>query len=79
MITAEGTVGKRGELYPPKEVRELLGLKSGQKVIYRVEGNRLIIEPILSLRESLRLKKFGKTTVKEFQKEREEILSEFIR
>ncbi len=32
MVTAEGTVGKKGELYPPKEIREALNLRSGQKV-----------------------------------------------
>ncbi len=76
---AEGVVGKRGELYPPKEIREILKLKSGQKVIFRVEEGKLIVEPVLSIRDALKMKKFTKTTVKDFQKEREEILNEFVR
>ena len=79
MIVAEGTVGKKGELYPPKEIREALNLSSGQKVIFRVEEGKLIVEPVLSLRDALKMKKFAKTTVERFQKEREEILDEFVR
>ena len=33
----EGRVGSKGELFPPKEIRERLGLKPHTKVIYRVE------------------------------------------
>ena len=79
MTVAEGIVGKKGELYPPKEIREALNLKSGQKVIFRVEEGKLIVEPVLSLRDALKMKKFDKTTVERFQKEREEILDEFVR
>jgi AbrB family looped-hinge helix DNA binding protein len=42
-MSAEGIVGKKGELFPPKEIRNTLGLKSGGKVIYRVEDSKLIV------------------------------------
>lgn len=49
----EGRVGSKGELFPPKEVREKLGLKPHMKVIYRVENGRLIVEPIPTLEDVL--------------------------
>jgi len=50
---AESRVGSKGELFPPKEVREKLGLKLHSKVIYKVEDGRLIVEPVPSLEEVL--------------------------
>jgi len=69
-------VGKKGELFPPKRIRELIGLKSGGKVIYRVEQSKLIVEPVPDLVTALKLPKFAKTTVKEFEKERKELAEE---
>ena len=33
--TASGHVGQKGELFPPKEVREEAGLKPGDQVLYK--------------------------------------------
>jgi len=63
----------------PKEIGEILNLKSGQKVMFKMEKGKLIVEPILSIRDALRMKKFARTTVKDFQKERRKILNEFVR
>ena len=49
----EGRVGSKGELFPPKEIRDKLGLKPHTKVIYKVENGRLIVEPVPSLEEVL--------------------------
>ncbi|MDH5811234.1 MAG: AbrB/MazE/SpoVT family DNA-binding domain-containing protein [Candidatus Methanomethylicaceae archaeon] len=46
-------VGSKGELFPPKDIREKLGLKAHTKVIYKIEDGRLIVEPIPSLEEVL--------------------------
>ena len=72
-MSVKGVVGKKGELFPPKGIRELIGLKSGGKVIYRVEQSKLIVEPVPDLVTALKLPKFAKTTVKEFEKERKEL------
>jgi AbrB family looped-hinge helix DNA binding protein len=72
-MSVKGVVGKKGELFPPKRIRELIGLKSGDKVIYRVEQSKLIVEPVPDLVTALKLPKFAKTTVKEFEKERKEL------
>jgi len=67
-MTEVGVVGKKYDLYPPKEIRKELGLKPGQKVLYRVEKGKLVIEVIPSVKEAEKLPKFAKTSVEEFEK-----------
>lgn len=50
-MMSESRVGSKGELFPPKEMRERLGLKPNRKVLYRVENGRLVVEPIPTLEE----------------------------
>jgi len=67
-----GRVGKKGAVYLPKRVMEALGIREGDAVVMRVEGNRLILEFVpdpLSL--ALRVKKWAKITVEEFEAESE--------
>ncbi|HYA77742.1 MAG TPA: AbrB/MazE/SpoVT family DNA-binding domain-containing protein [Verrucomicrobiae bacterium] len=42
----ESRVGSNGELFPPKEMREKLGLKAYTKVIFTIESGKLIVEPV---------------------------------
>jgi len=65
-VIIEGRVGSKGELFPPKEIREKLGLKPHTKVIYRVEEGRLIVEPIPSLEEVLKEPPEVEITLEEF-------------
>lgn len=67
-MTEVGVVGKKYDLYPPKEIRKELGLKPGQKVLYRVEEGKLVIEVIPSVEEAEKLPKFAQTSVEEFEK-----------
>jgi len=46
-------IGSKGEIIPPKEVRENLGLTKGQKIIMKVYSNRIIVQKIDSLEEVL--------------------------
>jgi len=46
MSESESVVGSKEELYPPKSLRRALNLKPGTKVRYRIEGTKLIVEPI---------------------------------
>lgn len=48
-----GKVGAKGELFPPKELREAVGLRPRSEVRYRAEEGRLVVEPMPSLREAL--------------------------
>jgi len=70
---SESRVGSKGELFPPKEIREKLGLKPHTKVIYKIEGGRLIVEPIPNIEDVLKEIKTVKITLEEFHKFRKEI------
>ena len=63
---AESRVGSKGELFPPKEIREKLGLAPHTKVIYRIEDGRLIVEPVPSLENVLKEPTAIEITVEEF-------------
>lgn len=45
-MSEEAVIGKRYTLVIPKVIREELGLKEGQSILVRVEGRRIIIEPL---------------------------------
>ena len=60
-------------MFPPKEIREKLGLKACTKVIYKIESGRLIVEPIPSLEEVLQKKPVVEITLEEFYKFRREL------
>ena len=65
-------VGKKGAIYLPKRLMEKLNISEGSRAIARIDGNRLILEFIPDpLALALTVKKWAKTTVKEFEKESE--------
>lgn len=67
-----GKVAKKRALYPPKRVMDKLNLKEGQLVKYTVEDEKLVVEPVRDPFElALKGTKWGKTTVKEFERESE--------
>jgi len=70
---SKSRVGSKGELFPPKEIREKLGLRPHVKVIYRVEEGRLVVEPILSVEEVMRESPTVKIALEELHKFRKEI------
>ncbi len=72
-MSIEGRVGSKGELFPPKELREKIGLKPHMKVIYRVQDGKLIVEPIPSIEDVLKEPKPVKISVEEFYKFRKEL------
>jgi len=68
MVT--GKVGSKGELFPPKEIREQLGLESGQEIEYRISNGTLIIEKILKPEEILAKPKKAIISFEELKKDR---------
>lgn len=68
-----GRVGSKGELFPPKEIREKLGLKPGVKVVYRVINGKLIVEPIPSIEDVLEESKPVKISIEEFYRFRRKL------
>ncbi|MEM2849669.1 MAG: AbrB/MazE/SpoVT family DNA-binding domain-containing protein [Candidatus Bathyarchaeia archaeon] len=66
-------VGRKGAVYIPKRICEQLGISENDKVLMRVEGDRLVLEFIpdpLSL--ALKIRKWVKTTVEDFERESED-------
>ncbi|MBS7656040.1 AbrB/MazE/SpoVT family DNA-binding domain-containing protein [Candidatus Bathyarchaeota archaeon] len=70
---AVSRVGKKGVIYIPKRILKLLGINEKDKVLMKVENDKLVLEFIpnpLSL--AIKVKKWAKTTVEEFERESEE-------
>ena len=77
---AVSKIGKKGAIYIPKHVFERLGISEGSKVLMKVEGNNLLLEFIPDpLTLALNVKKWAKTTVKEFEEESAVEQNEFTR
>ena len=72
----ESRVGSKGELFPPKEIREKLGLRAHARVIYKVEDGRLLVEIVPSLEEVLKEPPIVEVTLEEFHKHRKELSRE---
>ena len=65
-------VGKKGIIYLPRHIMRALGVKEGDRVLMRLEGDKLVLEFVpdpFSL--ALRVEKWAKTTVEEFEAESE--------
>jgi bifunctional DNA-binding transcriptional regulator/antitoxin component of YhaV-PrlF toxin-antitoxin module len=69
----ESVVGSKEELYPPKKIRRALGLRPGMKVKYTLEGRKLVVEPIPSLEDLLKMKPTVEISLKEIHSHRREL------
>ncbi len=70
---SESRVGSKGELFPPKEIREKLGLRAHVKVIYKIEDGRLVVEPVPNLEDVLKEPPSVEVTLEEFHGFRREL------
>lgn len=70
---SKSRVGSKGELFPPKDIREKLGLRAHVKVIYKIEEGRLVVEPIPNLEDMLKEPPSVEVTLEEFQRFRREL------
>jgi len=70
---SKSRVGSKGELFPPKEIRERLGLHPHVKVIYKIEEGRLLVEPVPTLEDVLREPPSVEITLEEFHGFRREL------
>lgn len=66
-------VGSKGEIFPPKEIREKLGLTPGTAVELKIEDSKLMIRPIPSVNELLKRPAAVHITLEEFHKSRREL------
>lgn len=73
---SQGKVGSKGELFPPKELRERIGLKEGEPVLYRVVQDRLIVEKLYSVEEILQKPAKVTLTPEEIKRDRERLFED---
>ncbi|MEX2703204.1 MAG: hypothetical protein Q6368_009100 [Candidatus Baldrarchaeota archaeon] len=73
-IKAIGKVGLKGELYPSKEIREFVGLKPGEKVLYIATKEKLDVIPLRNL-----LKYYEEDSVRISLDEFEELTKEVLK
>jgi len=76
MKRSKGRAGRRGELFPPREVREEAGLKPGDHVVYKADHGRIEVVKIPGLREAFSRKKIARITFEEFENMTGEVLGE---
>jgi len=68
-----GKVGSKGELFPPKEIRERLNLKPNTRVLYRENRGVLMVEPVPTLEELLSEPPVMEVTLEELRDLRSEL------
>ena len=44
-------VGSKGEIFPPKDIREKLGLRPGREIDLKVDGDKLVVQVLPKVRE----------------------------
>jgi len=69
----KATIGKKGEILPKKSLREVAGIKPGDKVIIEAYPGKLIINKIYSVEELLEMPIISKGTPEEIKKEIEKV------
>lgn len=68
------TVGEKGQVVVPKDIREHLGMKPGTEVIFEVRGEEVVLRPGLDPKKfvedfcSIRKKVKKRMTLKELKK-----------
>jgi len=70
-------VGKKNTIYLPKKVVEELGIKEGDKLILKVEGDEIILKKVHSKPKVAR--GWSKVKVEEVEKVGEEITKQIVR
>lgn len=75
MNTETSVVGSKEELYPPKKIRQALGLRPGMKVKYTLEGRKLVVEPVPSVDDLLKMEPTVTISLEEFHSHRRQLSS----
>lgn len=72
-----GKVGSKGELYPPKKIRKLIGFEPETKVEFMVTPNgELLVKKIESTENILKMDPIAKVKVNEIEKISESMQNE---
>jgi len=68
----EVIVGKKGEIFPKKKIRNIAGISPGDRVLISASSNQMIIKKILSIDEIFELPIIATGTPSEIESELEE-------
>jgi len=72
-------LGRKNMLYIPKFMVEGLGVRGGDIVKLRLEGSRIVIEPVTDpFNLAIKGSKFARTTFQEFEVESERLQNEIL-
>lgn len=66
-------IGSKGEIFPPKEIREKLGLTPGTEVDLQIKDSTLIVRPIPTVIDLLKEPPQMTISLEEFHKFRREL------
>ena len=72
MYESVTVVGERGQITIPKTIREKEGLKAKDKVVVKIEGNRIVVEKSLGKKEKEELMIEGYKKMAKLDEELEE-------
>ena len=70
-------IGSKGEIFPPKYIREKLGLEPNQPIILYVHNDQLIIRKVHSLEEVLKSPPKVKISYHAWKQFKDELSEEF--
>ena len=68
-IQDKTTVGKKGEILPKKDLREVSGIKPGDEVLIEAHEGQILIKKIYSVDELLEMSIISEGTAEELEKE----------
>jgi AbrB family looped-hinge helix DNA binding protein len=66
-------IGSKGEIFPPKEIRDKPGLIPGTEIDLQIEDSKLIVRPILRVVDLLKEPAQVTMSLEEFHKFRREL------
>ena len=74
-----GTVGKKGEIYAPKKLREVAGFKPGSRVLFELDDSgKITMERLPTILELLKRPKIARITPEEIKRYRRELMEETL-
>jgi len=69
-----GKVGRKGELFPPKIIRQQAGFRPGDQVTYEALEGMIQVQKVPTLKEAFAQKKFARLTFKKFEEMTSDVL-----
>jgi bifunctional DNA-binding transcriptional regulator/antitoxin component of YhaV-PrlF toxin-antitoxin module len=69
IIEDDTNVGKKGEILPKKPLREVSGIKPGDRVLIEAEPGKLVIKKIYSVEEALKMPVIAEGTAESVEKD----------